>query len=121
MALPNNFGAIEVTWYWKIEHQRVPYEDGKMCLYTPGSGKAHQVLCEMKYGLNCVARWYLAVNMFDRYSDGHCYKRTPEGLMYVDPAMQRLEVSLISLGSRAALIPLIAAHSMSRIVLVHEI
>ena len=109
--------SARVHWYRRVEHQKVPFEEGKFCL---SSQDGKEDLCEVKSGLSCEGHWYLVVNAFEKYPNGQCYKRTAEGLLYVAPSMQKLGVQLICL-STAAVVPLVASHSSSRILLLDEI
>jgi hypothetical protein len=119
LDLGSTVDCASVTWYRRIEHQGVAYEEGKMCLLL-GEGAVSQSVFEVKSGLCCGLIWYLVVNPFDKYPDGDAYKVTAEGLMYVSPHMQQLELQLINL-REASIMPLIAAHSSTRALLVDEI
>ena len=116
LGLDSTADGANVTWYRRIEHQGVTCEEGKMGLLL---GEDQQVF-EVKSGLCCGMNWYLVVNPFDKHPNGDPCKVTAEGLMHVSPHMQQLEVQLIHMRD-ASIVPLIAAHSSTRVLLVDEV
>ena len=111
--------APVLTWYAQVSFKGMPYIEGKVVIWQ--QTLIEETAAAFMYGIECNGQCYMLTNKFKRFPDGHAYKHTAEGLMYVLPNMATSNMMATPLWKHTSLLSCIAVNNGGKLLFVDEI